>query len=52
MYGQTNCWLGPDVQYIAFRAKNDEIFIATERSAKSMFILFYFILYFIFVELK
>ena len=36
MYGQTNCWVSPDIEYNVFEVKNNEIFIATERSAKNM----------------
>lgn len=36
MYGQTNCWLRPDMKYIAFGLKTGEIFICTERAAKNM----------------
>lgn len=36
MYGQTNCWLRPDMKYIAFETKNGDIYICTERAAKNM----------------
>lgn len=37
MYGQTNCWLHPDIKYIAFEvAKNNEIWICTNRAARNM----------------
>uniref|UniRef100_A0A5S6QSV5 leucine--tRNA ligase n=1 Tax=Trichuris muris TaxID=70415 RepID=A0A5S6QSV5_TRIMR len=37
MYGQTNCWVGPDVQYVAILVNNDEeIFICTPRAAQNM----------------
>eukprot|EP00118_Oscarella_pearsei_P016818 m.163639 g.163639 ORF g.163639 m.163639 type:complete len:1177 (+) comp38854_c0_seq2:70-3600(+) len=36
MYGQTNCWVGPSLQYIAFKAKGDEVFISTRRAALNM----------------
>ena len=41
MYGQTNCWVRPDMKYIAFTVKNkstksDEIFVCTERAARNM----------------
>ena len=37
MYGQTNSWVHPDLQYIAFStAMNDEVFICTRRSARNM----------------
>ncbi|XP_058810679.1 leucine--tRNA ligase, cytoplasmic [Phymastichus coffea] len=36
MYGQTNCWVRPDMRYIAFITVNNEIFICTKRAAKNM----------------
>lgn len=37
MYGQTNCWLHPDIKYIAFETtKNGEIWISTRRAARNM----------------
>lgn len=36
MYGQTNCWLRPDMNYIAFETKSKEIFICTYRAALNM----------------
>ncbi|KAK4887053.1 hypothetical protein RN001_003324 [Aquatica leii] len=36
MYGQTNCWVRPDMKYIAFENMFDEILIATRRSARNM----------------
>ncbi|XP_076046408.1 leucyl-tRNA synthetase [Oratosquilla oratoria] len=36
MYGQTNCWLGPDVKYIAVKSRNGEIYICTRRAARNM----------------
>ncbi|KAJ8952428.1 hypothetical protein NQ318_014520 [Aromia moschata] len=36
MYGQTNCWVGPDIKYIAFETKNNEVFICTRRAARNM----------------
>ncbi|XP_017772759.1 PREDICTED: leucine--tRNA ligase, cytoplasmic isoform X3 [Nicrophorus vespilloides] len=36
MYGQTNCWVRPDMKYIAFETKSGEIFICTARSARNM----------------
>lgn len=35
MYGQTNVWLGPTVEYVAWRALNDEVFITTARAARN-----------------
>ena len=37
MYGQTNCWLHPDIKYIAFETtRNGEVWIATRRAARNM----------------
>lgn len=38
MYGQTNCYLHPDIQYSMFYAteKEDQVFVATARSARIM----------------
>lgn len=37
MYGQTNCWLHPDIKYIAFKvAKTNEVWICTSRAARNM----------------
>lgn len=37
MYGQTNCWLHPDIKYIAFETvKNGEVWICTRRAARNM----------------
>lgn len=36
MYGQTNCWVRPDMKYVAISTKSGEIFICTERSARNM----------------
>ncbi|KAK6051627.1 hypothetical protein COOONC_10866 [Cooperia oncophora] len=38
MYGQTNCYLHPDIQYSVFYAgeKEDMVFIATARAARNM----------------
>lgn len=37
MYGQTNCWLHPDIKYIAFKsAKSNEIWICSNRAARNM----------------
>lgn len=37
MYGQTNCWLHPDIKYIAFKTtKNNEVWICTNRAARNM----------------
>lgn len=37
MYGQTNCWIHPDLPYIAFESsKENEVFVSTRRAAKNM----------------
>lgn len=41
MYGQTNCWLHPDINYIGFKACKDgsgtsDVLICTCRSARNM----------------
>lgn len=36
MYGQTNCWVHPDINYIAYSLSNGDIFISTERAARNM----------------
>uniref|UniRef100_A0AAF5PN76 leucine--tRNA ligase n=1 Tax=Wuchereria bancrofti TaxID=6293 RepID=A0AAF5PN76_WUCBA len=38
MYGQTNCFIHPDIEYCAFYAgqKGNEVFVATKRAARNM----------------
>lgn len=36
MYGQTNCWLQPDFDYVAFETVHGEVFICMERAALNM----------------
>ncbi|OTF82933.1 hypothetical protein BLA29_010952, partial [Euroglyphus maynei] len=36
MYGQTNCWLRPDMNYIACKMNSGEIFISSLRSATNL----------------
>lgn len=38
MYGQTNCWVRPDMRYIAFQTNlpGGDIFVCTERAARNM----------------
>jgi len=36
MYGQTNCWLHPDIKYIGFKTVGGEVFICTRRAARNM----------------
>lgn len=36
MYGQTNCWIHPDIQYIAYKIANGDIYVSTKRAARNM----------------
>jgi len=36
MYGQTNCWVRPDMEYVAFETTRGEVFICTRRSSFNM----------------
>lgn len=36
MYGQTNCWVHPEMRYIAYSLANGDVFISTERAARNM----------------
>ncbi|XP_036329061.1 leucine--tRNA ligase, cytoplasmic [Rhagoletis pomonella] len=37
MYGQTNCWLHPDIKYIAWQtSRSNEVWISTRRAARNM----------------
>jgi len=40
MFGQTNCWLHPDIDYVAFQTclgpNKDDVFISTRRAALNM----------------
>ncbi|KAI6192979.1 Leucine--tRNA ligase [Aphelenchoides besseyi] len=36
MYGQTNCFVHPDLTYSAFRTRDNEIFVTTKRAARNM----------------
>lgn len=36
MYGQTNCWLRPDMKYIAYRVTSGDVFISTTRAARNL----------------
>ena len=36
MYGQTNCWVRPDMKYVAVRLASGEIWICTGRAARNM----------------
>ncbi|XP_005996155.1 leucine--tRNA ligase, cytoplasmic isoform X2 [Latimeria chalumnae] len=36
MFGQTNCWVRPDMKYIAFETVTGDVFICTQRAARNM----------------
>ncbi|XP_077183086.1 leucine--tRNA ligase, cytoplasmic isoform X3 [Paroedura picta] len=36
VFGQTNCWVRPDMKYIGFETVNGDIFICTQRAARNM----------------
>ncbi len=39
MYGQTNCWVRPDLKYVAYNVVKDgkkEVFVSTRRAARNM----------------
>ncbi len=36
MYGQTNCYVGPTIEYGAFQINDSDVFICTERAARNM----------------
>uniref|UniRef100_A0A8C6KXZ5 Leucine--tRNA ligase, cytoplasmic n=1 Tax=Nothobranchius furzeri TaxID=105023 RepID=A0A8C6KXZ5_NOTFU len=36
MFGQTNCWVRPDMKYVAFETTSGDVFISTSRSARNM----------------
>ncbi|XP_051534257.1 leucine--tRNA ligase, cytoplasmic-like [Myxocyprinus asiaticus] len=36
MFGQTNCWIRPDMKYIVFEVASGDLFISTQRSARNM----------------
>ncbi|OQR70265.1 leucine--tRNA ligase [Tropilaelaps mercedesae] len=36
MYGQTNCWVSPDIEYVAHEVSGGDVFISTYRSAFNM----------------
>ncbi|XP_032511836.2 leucine--tRNA ligase, cytoplasmic [Danaus plexippus] len=36
MYGQTNCWVHPEIKYIAFETVKHGVFICTRRAARNM----------------
>ncbi len=39
MYGQTNCWVRPDMEYVAYKVNKggkEEVFVSTRRAARNM----------------
>ena len=38
MYGQTNCWIRPDMDYVAFKVckQGSEVYVCTKRAARNM----------------
>jgi leucyl-tRNA synthetase len=36
MYGQTNCWVHPDIKYVVFETVDNEYYICTGRAARNM----------------
>eukprot|EP00088_Acartia_fossae_P002624 TRINITY_DN1108_c1_g1_i3.p1 TRINITY_DN1108_c1_g1~~TRINITY_DN1108_c1_g1_i3.p1 ORF type:complete len:1178 (+),score=353.43 TRINITY_DN1108_c1_g1_i3:49-3582(+) len=36
MYGQTNCWVRPDMAYVACKLKNGEVWVCTKRAARNL----------------
>ena len=36
MYGQTNCWVHPDLTYEVFKVKDEEFFVSTHHGAINM----------------
>ncbi|KAJ8266803.1 hypothetical protein GJAV_G00134870 [Gymnothorax javanicus] len=36
MFGQTNCWVRPDMKYVVFETTSGDVFICTQRSARNM----------------
>jgi len=36
MYGQTNCWVHPDLPYVAVKLKNEEVWVCSERAATNL----------------
>jgi leucyl-tRNA synthetase len=36
MYGQTNCWVHPDITYVVCLTKQGELIVSTERAARNM----------------
>ncbi|XP_046369849.2 leucine--tRNA ligase, cytoplasmic-like [Haliotis rufescens] len=36
MFGQTNCWVRPDMKYVAIEIATGEVFVCTRRAARNM----------------
>lgn len=36
MYGQTNCWVHPDLDYVAFEINDGSILVSSERAARNI----------------
>jgi leucyl-tRNA synthetase len=36
MYGQTNCWVGPEIEYGIYRVGSDTLYVCTERAARNL----------------
>ncbi|XP_076467867.1 leucine--tRNA ligase, cytoplasmic-like [Babylonia areolata] len=36
MFGQTNCWVKPDMKYVAVAMKSGDVFVCTHRAARNM----------------
>ena len=36
MYGQTNCFVLPEGKYGLYEAKNDDLYVMSERAARNM----------------
>lgn len=36
MFGQTNCWVSPEITYVAFETAADQVLISTRRAARNM----------------
>jgi len=36
MYGQTNCWVRPDMAYVACKLKSGEVWVCTKRAARNL----------------
>jgi leucyl-tRNA synthetase len=36
MYGQTNCWVSPTIQYVAIAVNDKEVYVCTKRAARNI----------------